>query len=222
MINFNFGWYTCAEFQPISKLRLQPTQGDQAGQAFKFHPHQWGGMGWFCCKVTKHLVTVRLTTHSCLTLVLKWENNQKRSQGLSQSSYLCSYDEALCVNRWWSISNLFTGSEIWHPDCSFAAAQNGELETDSVSYLSKLNHKHALQKRNLNSFGYCYNGFNLWFLVSKCEIKNKLFKFFFGGRCKCAAYWTSERRFQKLSLTMDYCVVFLDKQVWVWVSIRKT
>ncbi|CAH3140120.1 unnamed protein product [Pocillopora meandrina] len=23
------------------------------------------------------------------------------------------------------------GSEIWHPDCSFAAAQNGELETDS-------------------------------------------------------------------------------------------
>lgn len=114
------------------------------------------------------------------------------------------------------------GSEIWHPDCSFAAAQNGELETDSVSYLSKLNHKHALQKRNLNSFGYCYNGFNLGFLVSQCEIKNKLFKFFFGGRCKCAAYWTSERRFQKLSLTMDYCVVFLDKQVWVWVSIRKT
>ena len=192
------------------------------GQAFKFHPHQWGGMGWFCCKVTKHLVTVRLTTHSCLTLVLKWENNQKRSQGLSQSRSLCSYDEALCVNRWWSISNLFTGSEIWHPDCSFAAAQNGELETDSVSYLSKLNHKHALQKRNLNSFGYCYNGFNLGFLVSQCEIKNKLFKFFFGGRCKCAAYWTSERRFQKLSLTMDYCVVFLDKQVWVWVSIRKT
>ena len=151
------------------------------GQAFKFHPHQWGGMGWFCCKVTKHLVTVRLTTHSCLTLVLKWENNQKRSQGLSQSSSLCSYDEALCVNRWWSISNLFTGSEIWHPDCSFAAAQNGELETDSVSYLSKLNHKHALQKRNLNSFGYCYNGFNLWFLVSQCEIKNKLFKFFLVG-----------------------------------------
>lgn len=185
-------------------------------------------MGWFCCKVTKHLVTVRLTTHSCLTLVLKWENNQKRSQRLSQSSSLCSYDEAHCVNRWWSISNLFTGSEIWHPDCSFAAAQNGELETDSVSYLSKLNRKHALQKRNLNSFGYCYNGCNLWFLVSQCEIKNKLFKFFFGGRCKCAAYWTSERRFQKLSLTMDYCVVFLDKQSLtflhpgVWVSIRKT
>lgn len=28
---------------------------------------------------------------------------------------------------------FFVGSEIWHPDCSFAAAQNGELDTHSAA-----------------------------------------------------------------------------------------
>ena len=28
---------------------------------------------------------------------------------------------------------IFAGSEIWHPDCSWAAAQNGEMEVRPVS-----------------------------------------------------------------------------------------
>jgi len=36
---------------------------------------------------------------------------------------------------------FFAGSEIWHPDCSFAAAQNGELDTHSVSHKSPFSGK---------------------------------------------------------------------------------
>ena len=31
---------------------------------------------------------------------------------------------------------FFTGSEIWHPDCSMEAAQNGEMEVRPVSVVN--------------------------------------------------------------------------------------